>query len=237
MTKVDTEVWGTGGTGGFNAPSVPYVFTKIPNTRLVGRGIRTNRGGQRAWRAPNHPQGCFLTMSALADTAAALKMDELEFFLKNLKLTERPEFNAPKVYGEELQIAADLIGYKQKAHLRGDKTPGPVKRGLGLSIHTWGGMGHPSECDVIINPDGSVETKIGSQDLGTGNRTVIGIVVADTLGLPLEAVKVQLGKNEYPPSGASGGSTTIGGVSVSSRQAATAALNALFELVAPKLGS
>ena len=230
LTGVDAEVWGTGGNGGYNPPPVPYVFTKIPNTKLIGKGIRTNRGGQRAWRAPNHPQGCFLTMSALADTAAALKMDELEFFLKNLQLTDRAA-----VYGEELKIAADLIGYKQKAHLRGEGGRGPIKRGLGMSIHTWGGLGHPSECDVTINPDGSVEAKMGSQDLGVGTRTSIAIVVAETLGLPLEAVKVDLGKNSYPPSGASGGSTTIGGISVSSRKAATEALNALLQAAAPRL--
>lgn len=232
ITAVDAEVWGTGGNQGYNPPPVPYVFTKIPNTRLVGKGIRTNRGGQRAWRAPNHPQGCFLTMAAFEDTAAALKMDALEFYLKNLKLTDRPE-----VYEQELKIAAEMIGYKGKAHLRGDKSPGHIKRGLGLSVHTWGGRGHPSECDVTINPDGSVETKIGSQDLGTGTRTTIGIVVAETLGLALEAIKVELGKSEYPTSGASGGSTTIGGVSVSSRMAATAALNALLEVVGKKLGA
>jgi len=232
ITAVEAEVWGTGGMGGYGAPPIPYVFTKIPNTRLTGKGIRTNRGGQRAWRAPNHPQGCFLTMSALADTAAALKMDELEFFLKNVSLTDRPE-----VYAEELKIAADLIDYKKKAHPRGDPTPGPIKRGLGMSIHTWGGMGHPSECDVTINPDGSVEARMGSQDLGTGTRTVIDIVVAETLGLPLKAVKVEIGKSDYPASGGSGGSTTVGGVSASSRLAATAALNALLEVVAPKLGA
>jgi xanthine dehydrogenase YagR molybdenum-binding subunit len=170
-------------------------------------------------------------MSALADTAAALGMDELDFFLKNLALTDRPE-----VYGEELRIAADLIGYKQKAHLRSQLTPGPVKRGLGMAVHTWGGRGHPSECDVTINADGSVEAKLGSQDLGTGTRTVIRMVVAETLGLPLDAVNVQIGRSTYPNSGGSGGSTTIGGVSVSSRAAATAGLNALFEVVAPKLG-
>ena len=230
ITAVEAEVWGTGGMGGYGPPPIPYVFTKVPHTRLTGKGIRTNRGGQRAWRAPNHPQGCFLTMSALADTAAALKMDELEFFLKNVSLTDRAE-----VYTEELKIAADLIDYKRKAHPRGDPTPGPVKRGLGMSIHTWGGMGHPSECDVTINPDGSVEARLGSQDLGTGTRTVIDIVVAETLGLPLHAVKVQIGKSDYPASGGSGGSTTVGGVSASSRLAATAALNALFETIASKL--
>jgi xanthine dehydrogenase YagR molybdenum-binding subunit len=90
---------------------------------------------------------------------------------------------------------------------------------------------------VIINPDGSVEARMGTQDLGVGTRTCIPIVVADTLGLPLEAVKVQIGRNDYPKSGASGGSTTIGGISTSSRKAATDALNALFQVVAPRLSA
>jgi xanthine dehydrogenase YagR molybdenum-binding subunit len=231
LTALDAEIWGTSGMGGGIPQEVPYVFNKIPNTRRAAKRILTNRGSAAAWRAPNHPQSCFLTMSALADMAAALGMDELDFFLKNVALTDRPD-----VYAEELRTAADLINYRQKAHLRGDKASGPIKRGLGMSIHTWGGRGHPSECDVSINPDGSVEAKLGSQDLGTGTRTAIRIVIAETLGLPLDTVNVQIGKNSYPNSGGSGGSTTIGGVSVSSRQAATAALAALFDVVAPKLG-
>jgi xanthine dehydrogenase YagR molybdenum-binding subunit len=231
VTAIQSDIWGSGGMGGFSPPPVPYVFTRIPNQRLSSRGIRTNRGGARAWRAPNHPQGCYLTMCAFADAAAALEMDELDFFLKNLQYTERPE-----VYAEELRIAAEMIGYKQKAHLRNAATAGHIKRGLGVSIHTWGGLGHASECDVTINADGSVLTKLGSQDLGVGTRTVIAIVVAETLGLPLEAVQVLIGKNEYPESGGSGGSTTVGGVSVSSRHASTEALSALFALVAPKMG-
>src|ERR1051325_11230198 len=102
-----------------------------------------------------------------------------------------------KVYVEELQIAADLIGYKQKAHARGDNTPGPIKRGLGISMHTWGGQGHPSECDVTIHPDVSVEAEMGTPRLGVGTRMCVGMVVAEPLGLPLEAVKVQIGKNDY----------------------------------------
>jgi xanthine dehydrogenase YagR molybdenum-binding subunit len=231
VTVVDTEVWGTGGSGGYNAPPVPYVFTKVPNQRIVGKGIRTHRGGQRAWRAPNHPQGCFLTFSALDDIAAKLGMDALEFYMLNAGQTDRPD-----VYRQELKIAADIIDYRRKAHLRGDKTPGSIKRGLGIAMHTWGGRGHPSDCDVTINPDGSVDVKMGTQDLGVGTRTVLGQVVGETLGLPMDAIRVQIGKNEYPVSGASGGSTTIGGISASSRLAATAALNALLEVVAPKLG-
>jgi xanthine dehydrogenase YagR molybdenum-binding subunit len=47
---------------------------------------------------------------------------------------------------------------------------------------------------------------------------------------------VKLGDNSYPPSGPSGGSTTIGGVSSSTRKAAVNALEKLFEKVAPSLG-
>ena len=230
VTAMDAEIWGTSGMGGSIPTNMPYVF-KTPNFRIVGKRIQTHRGSARAWRAPNHPQNCFLTMSAYADVSAKLGMDELEFFLKNVQTTDRAQ-----VYTDELKIAADLIGYRQKAHPRGDKTPGPIKRGLGIGIHTWGGLGHDSECDVIINPDGSVEAKMGTQDLGVGTRTCIGMVVGDTLGLPLEAIKVLIGRNDYPVSGASGGSTTIGGISTSSRKAATDALNALLQIVAPRLG-
>jgi len=231
LTGMDAEIWGTAGLSGRVPDNIPYVFN-IPNFRRTAKRITTNQGGARAWRAPNHPQSCLITMAAIEDAAAALKMDALEFFQKNLDLTDRPE-----VYREELKIAADLIGYAQKAHPRGDVTPGPVKRGLGISLHTWGGRGHPSECDVTLHPDGSVDARIGTQDLGTATRTCIAIVVAETLGLSPGNINVEIGSNDYPVSGASGGSTTIGGISVSSRMAATEALNALLEVAAPRLGA
>src|SRR5204862_2342936 len=110
------------------------------------------------------------------------------------------------------------------------------KRGLGVSIHTWAGRGHDSDCALTIHPDASVDIKIGTQDLGTGTRTAILIVAADTLGIPIEQIQLNIRDNQLPPSGPSGGSTTIGGVSASTRRASVDALNALFEKVAPGLG-
>jgi xanthine dehydrogenase YagR molybdenum-binding subunit len=106
-----------------------------------------------------------------------------------------------------------------------------------LGFHTWGGRGHNSEARLTIDPDGSVNVFLGSQDLGTGTRTIIAMVAAETLGLPLGSVKVNLGRApDYPPSNASGGSTTVGGVSASTRRAAVDALEQLFAKVAPTLG-
>jgi xanthine dehydrogenase YagR molybdenum-binding subunit len=74
---------------------------------------------------------------------------------------------------------------------------------------------------------------MGTQDLGTGTRTCILIVAAESLGIPMDAIQLQIGDTTYPPSGGSGGSTTIGGVSSSTRRAAVDARDALFAKVAP----
>jgi xanthine dehydrogenase YagR molybdenum-binding subunit len=220
--------WGTGGPGGGGMPPIPYVFS-IPNQRQEHTAIRNNIGPARAWRAPNHPQAAVLTMCALDDLAAKLNMDPVEFFGKNLNLTKQRE----NTYREELGIASELMGWKQKWHPRGQGASDGMARGVGLSFHTWGGRGHASNCDLTIHPDGSVDLKMGTQDLGTGTRTCILIVAAESLGIPMDAIQLQIGDTTYPPSGGSGGSTTIGGVSSSTRQAAVDARDALFAKVAP----
>ncbi|HVB07494.1 MAG TPA: xanthine dehydrogenase family protein molybdopterin-binding subunit [Candidatus Acidoferrales bacterium] len=227
----ESESWGTGGVSDAGAPKLPYLF-EVPNVRAKHTAILTNIGPARAWRAPNHPQMALVSNSAMEDLAAKLNMDPVEFMLKNIDLTGA----RAKTYQEEFAKASELMNWKSKWHPRGKSGVGPLKRGLGLSLHTWGGRGNLSNALVTIHPDGSVETSLGSQDLGTGTRTIIGIVTAETLGLPLDAVKVNIGDNKYPPAGASGGSTTVSGVSTSTRRAATEALNTLLAKVAPSLG-
>jgi len=232
LTAWQSRSWGTGGPGGGGMPPIPYIFS-FPNKRTEHTAIRTNIGPARAWRAPNHPQAAMITMGALDDLAAKLGMSPLDLWLKNLDITGPRK----ETYREELGIGADLIGWKDKWKPRGQNVSGGIARGLGLSIHTWGGRGHTSDCDLIIHPDGSVEINVGTQDIGTGTRTTIVIVAADTLGLPIEAINLYIGDTLYPPSGGSGGSTTPGGVSSSTRRAAVDAREALFAKVAPALNA
>ncbi len=227
----DSHSWGTGGPAGTGMPPLPYVL-QIPNVSTQHTSVSTNTGPARAWRAPDHPQAAALTMCALDDLAAKLNMDPIELLSKNADLSA----GRGRVYREELQIAAQLADWKTNWHPRGDKTAGHIKRGMGVSMHTWGGRGHNSTCSVTIHPDGSAEVTMGSQDLGTGTRTVIAIVAAATFGLPVEAITVNIGDSKYPPDGASGGSTTVGGVSASTRRASVDALDQLFAVVAPSLG-
>ena len=233
LTGWQSEAWGTGGVAGAGVPPLPYVFTGIPNQKKHYEAVSTNTGGARAWRAPNHPQAAVVTMGALDDLAAKLNMDPIEFLTKNIGLAPEP---LQRIYREELVKAAELAEWKKYWHPRGQGGSGPVKRGLGVSLHTWGGRGHNSNCNVTIHPDGSVEVALGTQDLGVGTRTVIAIVAAETLGLPVDAVTVNIGDSHLPYSGASGGSTTVGGVSSSTRRGTVDARDALFAVVAPALG-
>lgn len=230
----DSKQWGTSGYGGGGVDEklIPYVLVP-PNRRSQAIRVSTNTGPSRAWRAPNHPQACAMSQTAYDDVAAKLGIDSYEVFLRNIDTVSNKKAD---VYREQMALAAKLMDWKAKWHPHG-KGPakGSVVDGLGMAIHTWGGGGHASTCLVKIHPDGGVETFHGSQDLGTGTRTAIGIVAAETFGLPLEAVHVNIGSSRYPQSGPSGGSTTIGGVSESTRRACQDALNKLAELVAAKL--
>ncbi|MDP7639971.1 MAG: molybdopterin-dependent oxidoreductase, partial [Candidatus Hydrogenedentes bacterium] len=103
ITGWHSDVWGTNGQGRFNQPALPYSFTGIPSTYTKSQGVATNRGSVQAWRAPNHPQACYLTMSAMEDAAAAIGMDPLEFFKKNLGLGEA---DRQEYWAEEFDVAA-----------------------------------------------------------------------------------------------------------------------------------
>jgi xanthine dehydrogenase YagR molybdenum-binding subunit len=234
ITLWDSHQWSTGGpaTGSLSQGQIPYVIVP-PNFRRRVTSVKTNTSPTRAWRAPEHPQCCALSQTAVDDVAAKLKLDSYDVFMRNL--VNVPKARAP-VYAEEMKIAAKLMDWKSKWHLHGK---GPVKgsivTGLGMAIHTWGGGGQASGCLIKIHPDGGVESFAGSQDLGTGTRTVIAITLAETFGLPISAIKVNIGSSKYPASSASGGSITVASVSESHRHGAQDALSQLNEKVAEKL--
>lgn len=228
----DAETWGTGGAGqgaGFPLPYPVYVW---PNRRRRHRDVYINAGPQRAMRAPGHPQGSFITESAIDELADKVGMDPLALRLKNLP----PE--APNaMWGKYFQMGAEKIGWSGR-HKTGDPSPGPIKRGLGCAANRWGGGGsNRTRAHVEIHPDGSSLVRIGTQDIGTGTRTVLAQVLAETLGLSLAAVKVEIGDSNYPFAPGSGGSVTIGSVAPAARVAAEQALTELFARVAPAIGA
>lgn len=234
VTVWDSHHWGTAGYrgGGVSHSVIPYVMSP-KNYRRLQTAVKSNTGQSRAWRAPNHPQACAMTQTALDDLAAKMGADSYDIFMANLANASNGK---GEVYAEEMKVAAELMDWKAKwhAHGKGDAN-GSIVDGLGMALHTWGGTANNSECRLRISPDGGVESFCGSQDLGTGTRTVIAQVLAETFGLGVTDVSVNIGSSKYPASGASGGSTTVGGVSESHRRAATDALGKILELAGGQL--
>jgi xanthine dehydrogenase YagR molybdenum-binding subunit len=231
LTAWQSTTWSTGGmTGGAEFP-VPYLFN-IANQKKQHSSILNNIGSARSMRAPRHPQACFLTMCALEDLADKARMNPLDLIYKNLNLVgARAQF-----YKHEFDIAATLMDWKTRWHPRGKGDTGAIRQGLGVSFHTWSGTAHPVACNLTINPDGSVTVTSGTQDIGTGTRTVIAIVAAETFGLNVSDIQVQVGDSSFPASAGSGGSGTAGGAGSATRRAALDALEALFAKIAPALG-
>jgi xanthine dehydrogenase YagR molybdenum-binding subunit len=241
------EGYGTGGAAsggsGLNVRILPYVYADaVLAIRNKGQTVRTNCGNQRAYRAPNHPQSCALTEWALDDLAAKLDLDPMQLRLKNLPPNQGNQPQAfpalrETIYKDEIQIAAKLAEWEKKWHPPGKGNgKGTVKHGIGMGLHTWGGAGGgPNDMHVTIASDGSVLVESSTQDLGTGERTVLPIVTAEVLGLEVKDITVRIGESPYGRSTGSGGSTTTPGTSPAILNAAVAARDSLFETIAGRL--
>jgi xanthine dehydrogenase YagR molybdenum-binding subunit len=230
LTAFDAQSWGTGGAGANSGFPLPYIYD-FPNRKRQHTDVYINAGQQRAMRAPGHPQGCFLTEILMDELADRVRMDPVEFRIKNL-----PPAAPNAMWAEYFQRGAKAFGW-DKRHATGDPTPGSIKIGMGVSAHRWGGAGRGSQAHIDIAADGSVVVKCGTQDIGTGTRTIVAMVAAETFGLPVSAVRPEIGDTMYPFSGGSGGSTTAASVSPAIRVTSVKALDALFEKVAPTLGA
>ena len=216
----------TFGTGGF---PFPYVYD-VPAQTRAHSDVLVNCGGARAMRAPGHPQGCALMEAAMDDLADKLGIDPLEFRLKNFPVGDK----RTPIYEAEAELGATAFGWSQKYKPRGKNGPGPIKHGIGVAFHQWGGgPAKNNQVDCEINPDGSVELKTATQDIGTGARTLLAIIAAEILGLKPTDIKSNIGNSTFKPGQGSGGSTTSPSMSPPCYDAVTKARDAFFTKLAP----
>jgi xanthine dehydrogenase YagR molybdenum-binding subunit len=229
LVALYAETHGTGGARGGSQFPLPYVYDVPINSRAHSE-VFVNGGGARAMRAPGHPQGCAIMEAAMDDLADRLEIDPLEFRLKNLP---EGDFRTP-IYEAEVAMGAELIGWRDRRKPRGKSGDGPVKRGLGMALHQWGGGGtQDKQVSCTINPDGSVELKAGTQDIGVGTRTILAIIAAEVLGLRPTDITSNIGNSTFPPGQPSGGSTTAPSMSPPALDAAIKARDAFFKKIAP----
>ncbi|MFN0009095.1 MAG: xanthine dehydrogenase family protein molybdopterin-binding subunit [Planctomycetota bacterium] len=216
----DVEKYGGVGGGSFPGRG-PYIYS-VEKSCLRVRSVFTHTDSARAMRAPGHPQASFGIESLVDELAYAIGMDPLEFRKKNLK---------DKVYARQLDAVAREIGWADHPNKTAAATLADgIGVGIGFAVATWGGGGRPgNEVTVKIERDGSVTASVGSQDLGTGTRTYVAAIVAEELGLPLEAVTARIGDSRLGQATGSGGSTTTASLAPAVMDAARKARLAFAE--------
>lgn len=232
LIAYDLRGYGTGGISGGAGFTGPYVY-HVPNVRTEKFAVSINAGNARAMRAPGHPQGAFGMDSLMDELAEQLGMDALEF--RRINSDSQPRRN--EIRQTEYTLGAREIGWHRRNKVPGAGR-GVKKRGIGMGCGQWGGGGGKgTQARVTIHADGTVEAVTGTQDLGTGIRTVIAIIVAEELGLRPQDITVKIGDSAPGlASGGSGGSQTIGSVTPVIKTAAIAAKQKLFEHIAPQWG-
>jgi xanthine dehydrogenase YagR molybdenum-binding subunit len=216
-----------GGLGQGSQAGQPYIY-RMGDTYREVYALHTNEDSAIAMRAPGHPQASFAVESLVDELAYKIKMDPVAFRKKNLR---------DEVYHRQLDRGAKEIGWSRRNPVAGGNA-GPLKRGMGCAVGTWGGGGN-NQCktDVTISRDGSVVVALGTQDLGTGTRTYTRAIVAEELGLGIKDVKEQIGNSKLGAANPSGGSTTAPSVAPSVKDAAIKARMLMAQRVAPLLGN
>jgi xanthine dehydrogenase YagR molybdenum-binding subunit len=228
LTAIELVQHGGGGISGGSGSAGPFLsLYHSPNLRTEESNVFTNTGPCSPMRAPGWPQGCFALELAMDELARKLSIDRLEFRRLN---------NSNPVRALEFDIGAKLFGWKEKS--AAPKSPGPLKRGIGVASAAWHALGASGpQARVIAHRDGRVEVLMGTQDIGTGTRTVLAMVAAEELGVELSRIDCRIGDTRYPFSVPSGGSMTTPSTTPAVRQAAAHLKEKLLRLAAPVLGA
>lgn len=241
LTSIYLKNYTCGGIGTGDECAEPYIdLYKCPNVKVEEYTVFTNTCASRPTRAPGHTQAAFALEGFLEELAGALGMDPLELRKKNYSIRNQGDTGilySSKGLDRCYDLGAREIGWTRRNTVPG-RGNGRVRRGIGMASQIWWGVGRPGTlADIKLHPDGSVEAVCGTQDLGTGTRTHMAVVTAETLGLDPEDVTVKIGSTEYPWCGGSGGSTTTPSVAPAVRDAALKAADYLKNLAAGKIES
>jgi xanthine dehydrogenase YagR molybdenum-binding subunit len=153
------------------------------------------------------------------EAAEAIGMDPMEF---------RRRIDGNETRQAQYAMGAKRFDWRKKRRVKPGAGKGPVKTGVGMGSCIWYQGGGPgSAVHVTVHRDGSVEVSNGAQDIGTGTRTLLAVIVAEVLGLEVDDIKVNLGQTQWPAGPGSGGSTTAPTLGPCARAAAEKAKEAL----------
>jgi len=182
----------------------PYRF---PNANVYGKAVYTNTAFKGAMRGFGVPQVAFAIESILDELASELKMDPLALRMKNGFVRGDATIcgqvlDHPIGFQECMGVLKPL--YEKALKEAKASTTNEIKRGIGLA-GVWFGPGRSapdqSEAWAELLPDDTLQIWIAASDMGQGTDTMFWQIAAETMGFPLEKVKVFTTDTEITPDG------------------------------------
>ena len=187
----------------------PY---RIPSYHADFNCVMTNKTGTGTYRAPGFYEACFIRERLLDMAAEDLGLDPAEFRRINLiQASEMPyTVGVTRIdgrmtvydsgdYPSAFNRALEEIGYES---IKGSSGPDEHGRYHGVGVASYvepTGFGPYEGARIAATKDGLVEVYLGITTLGQGHETVMAQICADSLGVPMEQVRIFHGNTDYLP--------------------------------------
>jgi carbon-monoxide dehydrogenase large subunit len=182
----------------------------IPNVAVTAKAVVTNTCTIGAFRGAGRPEATFSIERAVDLVARRLGLDPVEVRRKNLIIGEFPYVTATGMtydsgnYHAALDKLVEALDYdslrKEQAR-RLEEGELPLGIGISTYVEITGALGFGEDGSVEITEDGSVEVVTGTSPHGQGHQTAWAQLVAESLGVELDQVKVIHGDTKTAPSG------------------------------------
>ena len=177
---------------------------RVDTSLLRAKVVYTNKNYGGSVRGFGNPQATFAVEQQMEELADALGIDPMDLRLKNANRSGDVTPQGLKITSCGLSECLETVRRKSGW----DQRRGRMRsqhRGLGAAayIHVGGGarIYGSDGCGAMIKIDdsGRVALISGSSELGQGSETALAMIVAETLGVPLEAVSVSHNDTDVKP--------------------------------------
>ncbi len=208
------------------------VMYACPNISTTSRLVQLNLGTPTYMRAPGVATGTYAVEVAMDELAHKLQIDPLELRLRNYAEVD-PHSGKPftgKHLRECYQKAADRFGWSTRSHEPRSMRRGHELMGWGMATETYPGKNLPASALVRFKADGRILVASGTQEIGTGNYTILTQIAAEVLHVPAAMIDARLGDTDLPPGPISAGSMSTASVAPAVKAAAEKARQKLIAL-------
>lgn len=185
------------------------------NIKLGYKIVAHDRHSPIDMRAPGAAHGMHALEVAMDELAYKLRMDPLEF--RRINYADRNPLDGKPYSSKELSQCYDKgaarFGWQDRPLAPRSMRDGDELVGWGMATGMWDSLVMLARVSAVLHADGRLVVSSAASDIGTGTYTVMSMIAAEAMGLPLERVTFQLGDSTLPFAPVEGGSshvTTVG---------------------------